>query len=171
MWATRQSDYNIVDATPFRRDVLKELADACRKHGIRLHLYYSHLDWHRDDYYPLGRTGHGTGRTTHGEWKTYYTFMNNQLTELLTQYGDIGAIWFDGVWDHDADPDFDWQLPEQYALIHRLQPACLVANNHHQAPFAGEDIQIFERRPSPARTPRGCPDRTSAACRWKPARR
>lgn len=145
MWATRQSDYNIVDATPFRRDVLKELADACRKHGIRLHLYYSHLDWHRDDYYPLGRTGRGTGRTTHGEWKTYYTFMNNQLTELLTQYGDIGAIWFDGVWDHDADPDFDWQLPEQYALIHRLQPACLVANNHHQAPFAGEDIQIFER--------------------------
>ena len=71
--------------------------------------------------------------------------MNNQLTELLTNYGPIGAIWFDGWWDQDANPDFDWQLPEQYALIHRLQPACLVGNNHHQVPFPGEDIQIFER--------------------------
>lgn len=51
-----------------------------------------------------------------GDWKSYYTFMNNQLTELLTNYGPIGAIWFDGWWDQDANPDFDWQLPEQYAL-------------------------------------------------------
>ena len=72
--------------------------------------------------------------------------MNAQLTELLTRYGDIGAIWFDGWWDHDEDATpFDWQLPEQYAMIHRLQPSCLVGNNHHQAPFPGEDIQIFER--------------------------
>lgn len=145
MWDSQYSDYNIVDATPFKRDVLKELAAACQKHGIKLHLYYSHLDWDRDDYYPLGRTGRGTGRTTHGEWKTYYQFMNNQITELLTNYGPIGAMWFDGWWDQDQNPDFDWQLPEQYALIHKLQPACLVGNNHHQVPFVGEDIQIFER--------------------------
>lgn len=145
MWGTKFSDYNIVDATPFKRDIVKELAEACQKHGIKLHLYYSHLDWDREDYYPLGRTGHGTGRKNHGEWKTYYEFMNNQLTELLTNYGSIGAIWFDGLWDHDQDPDFDWQLPEQYAMIHKLQPACLIGNNHHQVPFEGEDIQIFER--------------------------
>jgi alpha-L-fucosidase len=72
--------------------------------------------------------------------------MNAQLTELLTNYGKIGAIWFDGWWDHDQDSvAFDWQLPEQYELIHTLQPSCLVANNHHQTPFEGEDIQIFER--------------------------
>ncbi len=145
MFDTQYSDYNIVKATPFKRDIIKELANECHKQGIKLHLYYSHLDWTRDDYYPLGRTGRGTGRTTHGEWKTYYTFMNNQITELLTNYGPIGAIWFDGWWDHDQDPDFDWQLPEQYNMIHKLQPACLVGNNHHQLPFAGEDIQIFER--------------------------
>ena len=145
MFHTQWSDYNIVDATPFKRDVLKELADECHKQGIALHLYYSHLDWYREDYYPLGRTGRGTGRTKHGEWKTYYQFMNNQLTELLTNYGPIRTIWFDGWWDHDQDPDFDWQLPEQYAMIHRLQPSCLIGNNHHQIPFAGEDIQIFER--------------------------
>ena len=145
MFHTRFSDYNIVDATPFKRDILKELADECHKQGIRLHLYYSHIDWFREDA-PWGRTGRGTGRPNpKGDWRSYYKFMNNQLTELLTNYGKIGAIWFDGWWDQDQNPDFDWQLPGQYAMIHRLQPACLVGNNHHQVPFAGEDIQIFER--------------------------
>ena len=145
MFNSQFTDYNIVKATPFKRDIVKELADECHKQGINIHFYYSHIDWYRNDYYPLGRTGHGTGRTTHGEWKTYYQFMNNQLTELLTNYGPVGAIWFDGWWDQDQNPGFDWQLPEQYAMIHKLQPACLIGNNHHQVPFAGEDIQIFER--------------------------
>ena len=146
MWHTGQSDYNIVDATPFKRDILKELAQECEKQGIKLHLYYSHIDWTRPDY-PSGRTGLNTGRdTTLRNWDSYYGFMNRQLTELLTDYGKIGAIWFDGKWDHDADSvPFDWQLPEQYALIHRLQPQCLIGNNHHETPYEGEDIQIFVR--------------------------
>lgn len=146
MWDTEQSPYNIVDATPFGRDVIKELADECHRQGIKLHFYYSHIDWTRDDY-PAGRTGRGTGKDlSKSDWPSYYAFMNRQLTELLTQYGEIGAIWFDGVWDHDIDTiPFDWQLEEQYALIHSLQPACLVGNNHHSTPVEGEDIQIFER--------------------------
>ena len=147
MWDTAESYYNIVDATPFGRDVIKELADECHKQGIKLHLYYSHLDWARDEY-PMGRTGKKIiGRdTAKVDWPKYYDFMNRQLTELLTNYGEIGAIWFDGWWDHDEDSiPFNWQLQEQYAMIHRLQPQCLVGNNHHQVPFSGEDIQIFER--------------------------
>lgn len=145
MFDSRFTDYNIVRSTPFKRDVLKELADECHKQDIKLHLYYSHIDWYRDDYYPRGRTGLETGRTTNGKWDDYYKFMNNQLTELLTNYGSIGAIWFDGLWDQDQNPSFDWELPEQYEMIHRLQPACLIGNNHHLVPFEGEDIQIFER--------------------------
>lgn len=146
MWGTRQSDFNILDATPFHRDVVRELADECHRQGIRLHLYYSHIDWTRDDY-PLGRTGQNTGKDPKkADWPHYYDFMNRQLTELLTQYGPIGAIWFDGYWDRDQDSvPFDWQLRPQYDLIHRLQPACLVGNNHHVDVFPGEDIQIFER--------------------------
>lgn len=147
MWDTQQSEYNIVDATPFGRDVLRELADECHAQGIRLHFYYSHLDWMRDEY-PMGRTGSRIiGRdTTKVNWPEYYEFMNSQIRELLTNYGEIGAIWFDGWWDHDQDSvPFDWQLQQQYAMIHELQPACLVGNNHHQVPFEGEDIQIFER--------------------------
>ena len=146
LFKTSASTYNTVDATPFKRDVIKEMADACQRHGIKLHLYYSHLDWGREDY-PQGRTGLGTGRLKEkADWTSYYNFMNTQLTELLTHYGPIGAIWFDGWWDHDSDAKpFDWQLEAQYAMIHKLQPQCLIGNNHHQTPNPGEDIQIFER--------------------------
>ena len=145
MFDTKYSDYNVVKATPFKRDIVKELADECHRQGIDIHFYYSHIDWQREDA-PLGRTGHGTGRPKEKQnWKSYYKFMNNQLTELLTNYGKVGAIWFDGWWDQDINPSFDWQLPEQYALIHSLQPACLIGNNHHVTPFPGEDFQMFER--------------------------
>lgn len=145
MFKSKYSDYNVVDASPFKRDIVKELADECHRQGIDIHFYYSHIDWQREDA-PLGRTGLGTGRPVDKQnWDSYYTFMNNQLTELLTNYGKVGAIWFDGWWDQDQNPSFDWRLPEQYALIHRLQPACLIGNNHHQTPFEGEDFQMFER--------------------------
>jgi alpha-L-fucosidase len=68
--------------------------------------------------------------------------MDGQLTELLTNYGEIGGIWFDGHWDKK---DADWRLDKTYKLIHSLQPAALVGNNHHLAPFAGEDFQMFEK--------------------------
>ena len=145
MWNTRQSDYNIMH-TPYGKDIVAQLAEACRENNLALHLYYSHIDWMRDDY-PMGRTGRGVGKdTAKADWPHYFAFMNRQLTELLTNYGPVRAIWFDGWWDHDqTKPAFDWQLPEQYALIHRLQPACLVGNNHHQQPNEGEDLQFFER--------------------------
>lgn len=146
MWSTKQSDFNIVDGTPYGKDVLKMLADECHAQGVMLNFYYSHLDWRREDY-PQGRTGHGTHRdASKADWNSYYKFMNNQLTELLTGYGKVGAIWFDGYWDHDSDSiPFDWQLGPQYELIHQLQPGCLVGNNHHVDVHPGEDIQIFER--------------------------
>lgn len=146
LFKTATSSYNSVDGTPFKRDIIKELAEACKRHDIKLHLYYSHLDWGREDY-PVGRTGRGTGRPKEkANWPSYFNFMNTQLTELLTNYGEVGAIWFDGWWDHDNDAKpFDWQLEEQYGIIHKLQPQCLIGNNHHTTPFPGEDIQIFER--------------------------
>lgn len=145
MWNTRQSDYNIVRATPFRRDVLKELSEACQHEGVRLHLYYSILDWIRPDY-PLGRTGLKTGRMPAPNYDEYLRFMKLQVSELLTQYGPVGALWLDGYWDHDQDSiPFDWRMPEFYAYCHSLQPSLLIGNNHHLAPLEGEDFQMFER--------------------------
>lgn len=145
MFKTSANNYNIVDGTPFHRDVLKELADACQKYGIKLHLYYSHVDWSRPDY-PQGWSGMGIGKPKDQyNYDSYLAFMKHQLTELLTNYGPIGAIWFDGYWDQKNNPKFDWRLDEQYSLIHRLQPGCLVANNHHKATKPGEDLQTFEQ--------------------------
>ncbi len=146
MFKTSASPYNVVDATPFRRDVLAELSEACRAEGIKLHFYYSLLDWVREDY-PLGRTGRNTGRVgNRADYDSYFNFMKRQIKELLTNYGDVRALWFDGYWDHSGEqPAFDWRMPELYRYIHSLRPACLIGNNHHISPIPGEDFQMFER--------------------------
>jgi alpha-L-fucosidase len=142
MWGTKQSDWDIVDRTPYRKDPLKMLADECHRQGIRLFFYHSQLDWHHPDYYPLGRTGHASGRPEGGDFNKYLDYMDNQLRELLTGYGEVGGIWFDGMWDK---PDANWRLDKTYSLIHSLQPAALVGSNHHLKPFEGEDFQMFEK--------------------------
>ena len=142
MFRTQQSDWNIVDRTPYKKDPLKMLADECHRQGIKLFFYYSQLDWHNPDYYPLGTTGHTAGRPSGGDFNRYLDYMNAQLKELLTNYGEIGGIWFDGMWDK---PDADWHLDKTYSLIHSLQPAALIGSNHHLKPFDGEDFQMFER--------------------------
>ena len=142
MFDSKVSDYDVVDRTPYHKDVLKMLADECHRQGLKLFFYHSELDWHHPDYYPRGRTGGDAGRPDHGDWNRYLDYMDGQLRELLTQYGEIGGIWFDGWWDK---PEADWRLERTYRLIHELQPAALIGNNHHHRPFPGEDFQMFEK--------------------------
>jgi alpha-L-fucosidase len=143
MWDSQVSDYNIVKKTPYGKDVLKLLADECRKEGIRLFFYHSQLDWHHPEYFPRGNTGAGyTGRPEQGDMNKYLDYMDAQLTELLTNYGDVGGIWFDGMWDKK---DADWRLDKTYRLIHQLQPGALLGSNHHRPPNEGEDFQMFEK--------------------------
>jgi alpha-L-fucosidase len=142
MFATKQNKWNIVDGTPYGKDPLQQLAEECRKQGIKLFFYHSQLDWHSLNYFPLGRTGHSAGRPEGGDFHQYLDFMDAQLTELLTNYGDVAGIWFDGMWDK---PNADWELQRTYSLIHKLQPAALIGSNHHHAPFEGEDFQMFEK--------------------------
>lgn len=143
MWDSKISDYNIVKRTPYGKDVLKMLADECQKEGIKLFFYHSHLDWHHPDYFPRGNTGGDwTGREAKGNWFSYLDYMDAQLTELLTNYGEVGGIWFDGMWDKKND---NWRLEKTYSLIHKLQPGALVGSNHHVTPYDGEDFQMFEK--------------------------
>ncbi len=83
MFATRATSYNIVDWTPFQRDPLKELADECRRQGIKLFFYYSQLDWHHPDYWPRGSTGHNTGRPESGDWNRYLDFLDQTFEQDL----------------------------------------------------------------------------------------
>ena len=131
MFDSKVSDYNIVARTPYKKDPMKALAEECRRQGLKLFFYYSQLDWHNPDYFPRGRTGQDSGRPEQGSWPRYLDYMNAQLRELLTNYGDVAGIWFDGWWDK---PDADWQLPRTYSLIHELQPQALIGSNHHKRP-------------------------------------
>lgn len=148
MFNSKVSDWNIVQRTAYGKDPLKMLADEAHRQGITLFFYYSQLDWHNPDYFPRGVTERDkgewhNGRPDHGDWNSYLDdYMDGQLRELLTNYGPIGGIWFDGMWDK---PDADWHLAKTYALIHQLQPAALIIPNHHQTPKPGEDVQTFER--------------------------
>jgi alpha-L-fucosidase len=146
MFRSAVSPYNVVDATPFKRDPLAELAAACQRQNIKLFFYYSQLDWHNPDYFPRGSTGHSAGRPPAGDWNRYLDYQNAQIKELLTQYGPIGGIWFDGWWDQQGTAlQNAWDLGRTYQVIHDAQPAALIVNNHHQTPFPGEDYQTFER--------------------------
>lgn len=152
LWDTKQSDWKITN-TPYGKDALRMLADACKKHDMKLGLYYSTLDWYREDYpHETGRTGKNSGRKGKGDYNSYLQFMKNQLTELLTQYGPIMSIWFDGHWDQtnleghaDRNSRIDWKYDELYGHIHNISPTTLIGNNHHLDPIPGEDFQMFER--------------------------
>jgi alpha-L-fucosidase len=140
MFGTKMSPYNIVDATPYHKDPLMELAKECEKEGIELHFYYSLLDWGRPDY------AFGSpivdGKPVKGDWDSYIKFMKAQLTELITKYPGVKGIWFDGNWERT---NVNWHYDEIYGLIHKLNPAIMVGNNHHLEPKEGEDFQMFEK--------------------------
>ena len=140
MFKTQASSYNIVDATPYHKDPLMELASEAQKEGIELHLYYSLVDWGRPDYGFLKKIVDGKPVDT--DWESYIAFMKKQLTELITNYPNVKAIWFDGNWER---PDVNWHYNEIYTLIHKLNPEILVGNNHHLSPLNGEDFQMFEK--------------------------
>ena len=143
MWDSAVSDYDIVDRTDYGRDVLKQLADACERHGLLLFFYHSQLDWHHPDYYPRGRTDVWySGRPHEGDWYAYLDYMDAQLRELCTGYGPIGGIWFDGMWDK---LDADWRLGKTYGMIHGIRSNILIGSNHHVTPYPGEDFQMFEK--------------------------
>lgn len=135
MYHSKVSKFNIVDATPFGRDVLAELADACRRHGMKLGLYYSQeIDWSEPDGggYDKGKTWCGGKAYWTNNWdfpdiaekdftRCFESKIKPQVTELLTNYGDLCLIWFDtpGV----ITPE---QSDELYDLVKKYQPDCLV---------------------------------------------
>jgi alpha-L-fucosidase len=150
MFDTKYSDWNIMN-TPYGKDVLKQLSDECQKQGIRLFCYYSLTDFYRADYCQ-GNVKKATGIKGECNWDEYIQLMKNQLTEILTNYGPIYGIWFDGHWDQvnkennrSTTQKRAWKYNEIYSLIHKLQPGCMIVNNHHLAVFPGEDYQTFER--------------------------
>lgn len=137
-WPSRWTDYHVGN-TPFGRDVIGEVADACRRAGLKLGLYYSLWDRHEPSY-----------TNDHA----YAIYMKRQLAELLTRYGEIIEVWFDGGWKKGGvhwQDDRKWYWREIYEHIRTIQPDCLVADNGTSG-RSGEivmwpcDFRIFEKK-------------------------
>lgn len=126
MWKTEQNnDWNIVDATPFKRDPLKELAQECRRQGIKLCFYYSIMDWHHPDYLPRRPWEASTRPAQGADFARYIAYMTAQLRELVKGYGPLGVLWFDGEWEPTWTHEHGKDL---YAYVRSLQPNILINN-------------------------------------------
>ena len=115
MFKTATTPYNSVDATPSKRDYVKELSDACRRGGINFAIYYSLIDWNYPHAYPI--SSHNCDFIT----PQHHEFSKAQVTELLTNYGPVSELWF------DMGSNRPEQSQELYELVHKLQPNCMVS--------------------------------------------
>jgi alpha-L-fucosidase len=100
------SEYDIVDATPYGKDTLKSLSKACRRHGVKFCTYYSIMDWHHPTQLPAkvkdGRPTWNPTRIEEGQKKAYTVYMKAQLHSLITEY-ETQLLWFDGEWPAVVD--------------------------------------------------------------------
>ncbi|MFB3825961.1 MAG: alpha-L-fucosidase [Bryobacteraceae bacterium] len=121
IFRSKVSDYDM-ELTPYKGDPLKMLADACKRKGMRLGFYHSIMDWRHPDYTPK-RAWEAANPNEGGNLNRYIDFMKAQLRELLTGYGDVAMIWFDGEWEHT---DQEHRADEIYDFIRKLQPNALI---------------------------------------------
>ena len=122
LWDSAVSDYDVM-ATPFRRDIMRELSDAVRAEGLRMCWYHSIMDWHHPDYQP--RREWDRRPVDPQSFPRYVDYMHAQLRELLTRYGDIGILWFDGEWEGTWNHDWGKKTDD---LVRSLQPGIIVNN-------------------------------------------
>jgi len=151
MFGSKVSRYNIVDATPFHRDPMKELAAACQRAGLKLCFYYSQTqDWHEPD--AVGNDWDFPDQSKKNFQKYYDEKVIPQVRELLTNYGPIGLIWFDTPRNITRE-----QSQELADLVHKLQPNCLVSgrvgNGLGDYDSAGDNQISFGNSKRPWETP------------------
>ena len=160
MFDSKLTDYTIMH-TPLRRDVCKELSEACRKQGLKLGFYYSIMDWHHPDYTP--RRPWEKDRTTEGaDFNRYVEYMRGQIRELMTNYGEIAVLWFDGGWERTAPEDLQ-KFRDIIAMARQLQPEMLVNNRANiagdfETPGAIHPGHGRRRQGGPARAVGSLPD-------------
>jgi alpha-L-fucosidase len=127
MYDTRTSDYGVVHS-PYGRDIFRAFVDAMRAEGIRIGVYFSLIDWHHPDYpavtdadqpYVFGKWK----RPEPEAWARFIDVMFAQIRELLTNYGQIDVIWFDGGWERSIT---QWRSKELEAMIRELQPGIVI---------------------------------------------
>lgn len=126
LWDSKVSDWDVMDASPFKRDILKELAVACEKQGIKLCFYHSIMDWHHPDAQAAFYPTYNDKTASNPRFPIYVEdYMKPQLKELLTGYGDLGILWFDGEWVKDYTSEMGKNI---YNYVRNLQPDIIINN-------------------------------------------
>jgi len=123
MFDSNMTDYDVVDASPYGKDILKQLSDECHKQGIKMCWYHSIMDWHHPDYLP--RRAWEKRSSEGADLNRYIDYMKGQLKELLTNYGEIGVLWFDGGWEHNTT---ELRSQEVVDMIRGIQPKIIINN-------------------------------------------
>lgn len=127
LFHTQQSDFSIQN-TPYKNDIVREFVDAMHAEGLKIGLYFSLIDWYHPDYPAFKETNKPyrfdkIPQPIPQKWEKYLEFMFNQIRELLTNYGEIDIIWFDGSWERTAE---QWQTDQLLKMIRELQPHILI---------------------------------------------
>jgi alpha-L-fucosidase len=123
---SRVSSYDIVDATPYKRDVLRALAEAARRQGLKFGVYYSIMDWHHPDAQAPNTPQYNSRTWSNPNFRRYVeTYMKPQLKELLTQYPNIEVLWFDGEWVADWNDDLGRDV---YNFLRAIRPSLIINN-------------------------------------------
>ncbi|MEM1531198.1 MAG: alpha-L-fucosidase, partial [Candidatus Bathyarchaeia archaeon] len=131
LWDSQVSDFTSVKATPAKRDFIAEYVEACRRAGMRIGFYYSLLDWRWPEYWD------GPAKNPEG-WARLRDYVHAQVRELMTNYGKIDILWYDGAWPYKAE---DWQSERLNAMVRSLQPNIII-NNRSGLP---EDFETPEQ--------------------------
>lgn len=159
MFRSAYTNFNVVDATPYKRDVIKELADACQRHGLKMGLYFSLIDWNFPQAYPISSSNSDPITPEH------HDYNKKQVTELLTNYGPISELWFDMGSLTPA------QSNELAQLVHKLQPDCMVSgrlgNDAGDFCVMGDNAYPDYKIATPWQTPASVYDETWGYRSWQ----
>ncbi len=125
LFDSKVSDYTITKASPFKRDLLKELADAAHAEGIKICWYHSIMDWHHPDAQSIGYPNYNGAPSNPNFPRYVQNYLKPQVKELLTNYGKIGIMWFDGEWIKDWTGAMGHDMN---AFCRSIQPSVIVNN-------------------------------------------
>jgi len=164
LWPTAQTKWSVPNS-PYRRDFMRDVADACRAYGVRPCWYHSIMDWHHPDYLPRRDWELAARPATGADFTRYDRYLKAQVEELLTQYGDIGVMWFDGEWESTWTQDLGASL---LAHVHSLQPDTLVNSRVSPQPPPPTEGQMVRPKYGDFGTPeQKVPDRGVSGVDWE----
>jgi alpha-L-fucosidase len=164
LWPSRHTDWSVRN-TPYKKDIMKAVVEACRAHGVKPCWYHSIMDWHHPDYLPRRDWEKASRPETGAQFDRFVRYLHAEVEELLTQYGEMGVMWFDGEWESTWSQELGAKLLEH---CHTLSPNTLVNSRVSKQPANGLDAKLSKPALGDFGTPeQKIPDRGLPGVDWE----